>query len=106
MWEAYNRGEKPINGNKSYIPLHIAAQYGTPQIVQALLQEDADINATNQDGNTALYIAVKAGKSDIVSTLLRNKATINNITLLLNIAISKDPTQMAQDLLKERGNRT
>lgn len=41
--------------------MHLAAQQGDTAVVQALLQAQADLNATDADGWTPLHFAADAG---------------------------------------------
>lgn len=51
-------------------PLHIAALCGFPDILDMLLQRGADINATDNDGYTALHLAASLGHLATVQRLL------------------------------------
>jgi ankyrin repeat protein len=55
-------------------PLIIASTFGHPDIVNALVNANADINATNNDGNTALSAAAFLCHTEIVQTLLSHGA--------------------------------
>ena len=56
--------------------LHRAAKNGHAETVSLLLDNGADINAKNRDGQTALHVAAKYGHDAIVSLLLDNGADI------------------------------
>ena len=45
--------------------------------MQILLSANADVNAVDEDGETALYLAAEAGDSDIVKLLLDAGADVN-----------------------------
>lgn len=57
--------------------LHVAVGYGHPSIVQFLLNEGADANATDQDGSTPLHSAAMGGHLEIAKLLLDHKADVN-----------------------------
>jgi ankyrin repeat protein len=50
--------------------LHLAAEFGTPQIVEAILQHDVNLDATDQFGMTPLHYACRAGNVGIAGQLL------------------------------------
>ena len=50
---------------------------GYKNIVNILLQNDADVNAADGDGLTPLHDAAYNGHTDIVDLLIENKADIN-----------------------------
>ena len=59
-------------------PMHMAAQYGHAEIVYALMNSGADINAkTNFRGLTPLHWAAFWGHIEAVDALLKNGADIN-----------------------------
>ena len=61
---------------KSQTPLFVAAEKGSKEVIEALLncprikQNKAIINETTPDGETALFIATKAGNKDAVIALI------------------------------------
>ena len=56
---------------EDYTPLHHAARFGRADIVYALLQAKADVNAQDGDGNTAADLALKNTHTEIVQLLKR-----------------------------------
>ena len=58
-------------------PLHHAAAAGQKAVVEALIDNKADINAQKHDGVTALQVAAALGYKDIVELLLANGADAN-----------------------------
>ena len=57
--------------------LHIAASDDRAEIIEALIQAGADIEAKNKDLDTPLATAVKSGSSGCVERLLAHRANIN-----------------------------
>jgi ankyrin repeat protein len=71
---AYIDAESP-NGTT---PLMMAARYGSPEAVQLLINEGADIHLKNQLGLTALNFAKDGGRPDtikLVEAALNQAAT-------------------------------
>eukprot|EP00434_Breviolum_minutum_P040057 symbB.v1.2.035588.t1/scaffold4833.1/size34140/1 len=60
----------------AYTPLHLAVQNGHRDVVDLLLDENADIEAKNGHQQTPLHHAVETGHRDIVGLLLDKKAQI------------------------------
>lgn len=60
-----------------YTVLHYAADSGSPEMVQALLQCGADVAARAPNGSTALHIASFAGNTEIVEILLEHGAPVD-----------------------------
>eukprot|EP00658_Telonema_sp_P-2_P031474 TRINITY_DN23541_c0_g1_i1.p1 TRINITY_DN23541_c0_g1~~TRINITY_DN23541_c0_g1_i1.p1 ORF type:complete len:261 (+),score=44.35 TRINITY_DN23541_c0_g1_i1:210-992(+) len=73
---------RPTTGNsdvhwKNYsgqTPLMCAAQFGSPQIVQRLVDCGAAVDARDNDGSTAVHYAAECGHDSVVSCLLANGA--------------------------------
>ena len=63
--------KKRFNG---VTPLHWAAEMGTAEHVQLLLEHGADPDAKNLAGSTPLLVAAKFGKTEIAVALLEGKA--------------------------------
>ncbi len=58
-------------------PLMFAVQYNTPEAVRILLDTDADINAQDARGYTALILAAAYRDEEILSLLLDKEADVN-----------------------------
>ncbi|CAG2188838.1 unnamed protein product [Mytilus edulis] len=58
-------------------PLHIACFMGRVDIVRCLLDHNADINMTKEDGTTPLSYACEVGHEDIVNILLEKNSKID-----------------------------
>lgn len=77
------KGANPNGGStsKGYTPLHVATQYGNKEITERLLSvKNLQIDATNQDGSTALHLAISRGYEDICRDLIDKGASINITT--------------------------
>ena len=57
--------------------LLLATWYGWLEIVQMLLEHNADIHAQNDMGNTALHIAASHGRTNVLQLLLNHGADLN-----------------------------
>ncbi|GAB1216423.1 hypothetical protein ATERTT37_005638 [Aspergillus terreus] len=55
-------------------PLHCAAYRGNEEMVELLLDNKADINATCKDGSTAMHLATEQGHRKIMKLLLTRRA--------------------------------
>lgn len=74
------KGAKPnvTSSSKGYTPLHIAVQFGHMELVQRLLNvKSVEIDATDQQGMTALHTAISRGYEDICRYLIDKGASIN-----------------------------
>ncbi len=58
-------------------PLAWAAMMGKTAAVELLLQNGADINGRNRDGNTALHLAAFMGRAETAELLIKNGADVN-----------------------------
>lgn len=71
---------KDINGNSPMgTPLMAAVVKGNMEIVQALLENNANPNLTDANGTTALMYAVQFKNGDIIKLLLNYKADKSQI---------------------------
>ena len=56
--------------------LLLAAALGQPSVLDDLLQEDCNINATDEKGRTALIMAAQGGHDDMVKALIEKRAIV------------------------------
>ena len=88
-------------------PLFLAAGEGKLDAVRYLLDEGANVNASEKQGHTALAEAAYYGHIDVVKELLLHGADINAVSddgTALDIAVSRKNTAAA-DLLKHLGGK-
>ena len=64
-------------GGSGLTPLHEAAEYKPPVLVQALLDAGADPNVRNDNGNSALHGAARSGSVDVIQLLVEAGAEVN-----------------------------
>lgn len=69
---------RDVNG---MTPLMVAATLNRTEILQILINVKCDVNATDENGNTALHLAVDEGNTDIVRKLVRSGKTLYLIDL-------------------------
>lgn len=51
-------------------PLHLCCQWGLEQVIQTLIEHDADVNARDIEGKTPIHVAIQNQHSQIISLLL------------------------------------
>lgn len=82
--EVLVRHSSPIRVNvangKHMTPLLLAAEAGELSIVTWLLEHEADVNAVDKRGRSALHCAMKNGHVEVVRELLKWKPQLNNLT--------------------------
>lgn len=91
----------------SRAPLFLAAGEGKLRAVQYLIDEGADVNAREPDGNSALTEAAFFGYAPVVKELLVRGADVNAVSASgtpLDIAISRN-NQPIIELLQHYGAR-
>ena len=82
----------PITGNS---PLHFAVLSNQFGAAKALLEANADANATNAGGIAALHLAAATGKLDILRLLLDRGADVNSgqgTELGTPLSVANDPS--------------
>ena len=77
-------------------------------ITRGLIEAGADVNATSNDGRTALMLAASSGLIDIVKILLDNKANVNLATedgwTALTYAVDHGYLDMVKTLIEAGAN--
>ncbi len=63
--------------NEDATPLLWAAQIGSTNVVDLLLNHGADVNAKGKNGATSLELAAGKGSKDVVELLLTHRADVN-----------------------------
>jgi len=97
--------EEPIKGITA---LEWAARKGHVEVVKALLDNQADANASYTDGVTPLLTAAYEGHAEVVKLLLENKADVNatdtdGVTPLY-IAVQNGHTEVVKLLLDNKAD--
>ena len=92
------------------MPLELAAGIGHKEIVELLIPEVADVNASSYDGRTPLHRAFIKGHKEIAELLIANDADVNakcriGKTPLDAVIFYKSSPKMA-DLLRKHGGKT
>ena len=67
----------PQVGDSKLTPLHVASKHGLVEEARALLEQDVDIDATDQMERTALHHAAIKGHLDVVELLLEWDADVD-----------------------------
>jgi hypothetical protein len=81
-WLQVHRPDNPMQKPFSFSedvgsPLYYASDIGLEAVVRQLLEHEADVNAKDKYGSTALYRAAKNGHGAVVKLLLEHKADVN-----------------------------
>jgi ankyrin repeat protein len=66
-----------LSGRDGWTALHLAAQFGSAEVVKTLLEQGADVNLGDSDGRTALHLAAQFGSAEVMKTLLEQGADVN-----------------------------
>ena len=90
-------------------PLTYPAYNGPAQIADYLLKRGARIDATTENGSSALFFAARFGHIEVVELLLKNKAdpmiANENGDTAVDWALKSEHTDIA-DLLRAAGGRS
>ena len=63
--------------NDENLPIHIAAEYGSVDAVQALAEKGADVNSKDVHGQTPIRVAAYMGDLNVMKVLVECRADIN-----------------------------
>lgn len=50
-------------------PLHMAVEFGNFEVVEYLLEQDANVCISDSEGSTAIHLALELGETDIIDLL-------------------------------------
>ncbi|GBN99082.1 Ankyrin-1 [Araneus ventricosus] len=85
---------KNIKDRYGITPLYYAVKYGLYDVIELFLTKGADVNARNEDNETALSCAIRLGDSDLVKLFLECGADMNakykNDNTILHLACDGD----------------
>lgn len=89
-------------------PLMQAARLGDCDIAAELIRSGAELNATNNDGNNALWLACFSGNLQLIRLLIESGVNLDNQndngTTCLMYASSAGKTEVVAELLKAGAN--
>ncbi len=88
-------------GSEKNSLLHLAAQRGEIEIVDAILKEEIDIDIVNNKGLSPIYLAAEKGHLHVVKLLLKKGA---NYTPVLHLAIKSNNLELLKVLFNEKNN--
>jgi len=101
------------NGPVGRTPLHEAALRGRKEVVELVIDKDADVNAKNWEGGTPLHYAALTGRKEIAELLIAAGADVNakdvsGKTPLDIAAHPENPNDTAEtiDLIRKHGGKT
>lgn len=106
--ELWDKSYAGIVGNPRFVPLCVAARGGYDEVVLVLLDNGADIEQQDYQGNTALEHAAESGQLETVKLLLAKGASLHNVNVdgksILAELLSRSELDLAVlRLLAERG---
>jgi ankyrin len=109
-----------INKNKSKLndqnadkntPLHLALNLGNIDIIRILIDNGANINIKDNEGNTAVQLAIKNGLEEIIILFLQsdickidNKNKDDKGNTVLHLAIKENKDNIAKLLIEDGAN--
>ena len=70
-------GRLQFGRSKAYAPIHETAQHGYVELAALLTDAGADLEAADNDGDTALHVASYYGQSELANVLIKAGANIN-----------------------------
>ncbi|KAL4976816.1 ankyrin repeat-containing domain protein [Aspergillus desertorum] len=101
-----NKCSARVKDKRGQLPLHRAAAIGSSPIIQVLLKEGrSPVNATDNDGLTALHHAVSEGHGDAALTLLKAGAEADKKDASGMLAIDMAPDKKVRNYILQAAER-
>jgi ankyrin repeat protein len=91
--------DDPDSIGRTPLMLAVAQQPAPLGFIQALLSKNADVNAKDHSGTTALMLAVQRGNADLVSLLLRSGADVRSAEVWRNTAFKSAVGMERRDIV-------
>ncbi|USN50942.1 MAG: ankyrin repeat domain-containing protein [Myxococcales bacterium] len=93
--------------SNSFTPLHLAANTGQIEVIEALIKSEAEVDEQDDQGNTALHLAIVRKEKDAVIALLEGGANPNikensNSFTPLHLAANTGQIEVIEALIKSR----
>ena len=89
---------------EQYISLHIAAENNSTKVAKILIENDADVNEKNANGDTPLHIAAENNSTRVAKILIENGADVNATNFVdqtpLHYAAQLNSTKVAKILIE------
>ncbi|KAL4997164.1 ankyrin repeat-containing domain protein [Aspergillus recurvatus] len=101
-----NKCSARVKDKRGQLPLHRAAAIGSTPIIQVLLKEGrSPVNATDNDGLTALHHAISEGHGDAALTLLKAGAEADKKDASGTLAIDMAPDKKVRNYILQAAER-
>ena len=98
--------EVNLKNNDGETPLHLAAKTNHVEAIEVLLIRDADVNAVDKCGNTALQLAIQYSHSGVAAALVRGGAKADTKYAkdrrALDLAAMKGNEEFTEEILKHQ----
>lgn len=73
-----------LKNNRNQTPLHLAVIQGHVGMVQLLVSEGSDVNAEDEDGDTAMHIALE--RQQLMSVMMEKREGEMGLSLLSTVS--------------------
>ncbi|KAL6239847.1 hypothetical protein BDW75DRAFT_68194 [Aspergillus navahoensis] len=101
-----NKCSARVRDKRGQLPLHRAAAIGSTPIIQVLLKEGrSPVNATDNDGLTALHHAISEGHGDAALMLLKAGAEADKKDASGTLAIDMAPDKKVRNYILQAAER-
>lgn len=80
-----------LKNNRNQTPLHLAVIQGHVGMVQLLVSEGSDVNAEDEDGDTAMHIALE--RQQLMSVMMEKREGEMGFALLSKVSGEKEKYQ-------------